>query len=104
MKKEGLREQHQTIRQQMIDLLRRSEMSALDISQCLGIMEKEVYDHLAHLCRTAQSHGQRCVIVPCQCLGCGYTFTDRKKFTRPGRCPQCKQTHIQTARFRIAAD
>ena len=104
MKKETQQEQHQTIRRQMIDLLSRSDMNALEISQSLSIMEKEVYDHLAHICRSVVTHGKKCIIVPSRCIRCGYIFANRRKFTRPSRCPQCKNTHIQTARFRIAAD
>ena len=36
----------QTIRHQMMTLLNRAEMTAIELSQILGIPEKEVYGHL----------------------------------------------------------
>jgi predicted Zn-ribbon and HTH transcriptional regulator len=68
-----------TLRQKIISLLIDEEMSAREISGEVGISEKEVYGHLSHIARSV----------------------DRKRFTRPGRCPQCKKSHIQSPRFRI---
>ncbi|MBU1902091.1 MAG: ArsR family transcriptional regulator, partial [Proteobacteria bacterium] len=38
-----------TIRQQIIDILMEREMTAIDLSQDVGIGEKEVYAHLPHI-------------------------------------------------------
>jgi predicted Zn-ribbon and HTH transcriptional regulator len=92
----------QTIRQKIIDLLNRYEMDARDLSQELGIQEKEVYSHLQHVARSVTAQKRRLIIHPSQCLHCGYVFEDRKRFTRPGRCPQCKRSHLQSPRFRIS--
>jgi len=76
-------------------------MSAREISGEVGISEKEVSDHLAHIACSIASQGKKVTIAPAICLACGYVFEDRKRFTRPGRCPQCKKSHIQSPRFRI---
>ncbi|MBU0733933.1 MAG: transcriptional regulator [Proteobacteria bacterium] len=90
-----------TIRQQIIDILMEREMTAIDLSQDVGIGEKEVYEHLPHIARSVASQGKELVIEPVRCLKCGYVFEGRKRFTRPGRCPRCRETHIQKPAFRV---
>ena len=91
----------QTKRQEIIDILSEEEMSARDISQALGIREKEVYEHLPHIARSLIPQRKRLVILPFRCLVCGHVFEERKRFTRPGRCPFCKKSRIQTPMYRI---
>jgi len=76
-------------------------MSAREISGQVGISEKEVNEHLAHIARSVASQNKRVVITPADCQTCGYVFKDRNRFTRPGRCPQCKKSHVRSPRFRI---
>jgi predicted Zn-ribbon and HTH transcriptional regulator len=44
-----------TIRQKIISLLSKEEMSAREISGEVGISEKEVSDHLSHIARSVAS-------------------------------------------------
>lgn len=90
-----------TIRQKIISLLSNEELTAREISGQVGVSEKEVNEHLAHIARSVASQNKRVVITPADCQTCGYVFEDRKRFTRPGRCPQCKKSYIQSPRFRI---
>ena len=90
-----------TIRQKIISLLGKEEMSAREVSGEVGISEKEVSEHLAHIARSVVSQDKKVTIIPANCLSCGYVFEGRKRFTRPGRCPQCKKSHIQSPRFYI---
>lgn len=90
-----------TIRQQIIELLKQDELNAIDISQVVSVREKEVYEHLAHISRSLKAKKQKLVIDPYCCLHCGYVFTDRARFTRPGRCPKCKGGHLRMATYRI---
>lgn len=92
----------QTIRQQMIDLLREREMSARELSQAIGIREKEVYEHLPHIARSLSAQRKRLIVLPFRCLGCGYVFQERKRFTRPSRCPHCKKAHLEWPVYHIA--
>jgi predicted Zn-ribbon and HTH transcriptional regulator len=91
----------ETIRQQMIAILIDKEMDARQLSQAMGIREKEVYEHLPHIARSVAAQKKKLVIQPVQCLDCGYVFKDRKRFTRPGRCPRCKKTHLDEPKYRI---
>jgi len=90
-----------TLRQKIISLLIDEEMNVREISGAVGISEKEVYGHLSHIARSVASQDKKIVITPANCLACGFVFEDRKRFTRPGRCPQCKKSHIQSPTFRI---
>jgi len=91
----------QTIRQTLIDLLSGEPLCARELSRVLGIREKEVCDHLVHIERTAGARGKKLTTLPFACLDCGFVFRDRKHFTRPGKCPRCRGTHIETPRFQL---
>ena len=85
----------------MIDLLGEFELDALAISQELRIRERDVYDHLAHVARSLRGQGRRLIINPPECLKCGYAFEGRSRFTKPGRCPKCRGTRIQSPTYRV---
>ena len=91
-----------TLRQKIISLLSETELSAWEISGEVGISEKEVHEHLSHIARSVASQNKKVLITPAICLRCGYVFENRSRFTRPGRCPQCKNSHIQSPTFRIS--
>ena len=92
----------QTIRKEIAQLLSEDDLSARDLSQAIGIREKDVYHHLAHVARSVAAQGKRLLILPFKCLACGYLFEERKRYTRPGRCPRCKKTHVEVPLYRIA--
>jgi predicted Zn-ribbon and HTH transcriptional regulator len=91
----------QTIRQKIFLLLNDKEMTAREISQAIGIREREVYEHLPHVALSATAQKRKLVVLPFGCLSCGYAFEERKRFTRPSRCPRCKKTHIETPTYRL---
>jgi hypothetical protein len=91
----------QTIRQKMFFLLNEKEMSAREISQTIGIREREVYDHLPHLALSATAQKRKLVVLPFSCMSCGYVFKQRKRFTRPSRCPRCRKSHLETPRLKL---
>ena len=90
-----------TIRQRIMILLCEEEMSAREISRATGIREKEVYEHLFHIARSAAGQGKKLIVGPFSCLSCGYIFQDRKRLNRPSRCPQCKGSHMEEPMYRI---
>lgn len=90
-----------TIRQQIIELLQKDKRDARELSQALGIREKEVYTHLPHIERTVAAQGKTFDITPPRCTSCGFEFKERNRPTRPSRCPRCKGERIESPRFRI---
>lgn len=90
-----------TIRQQLVVVLRQGGHTAHELSQLVGIPEKSVADHLAHLQRSLPAHGRRLVMTAPACLACGYAFSERQRLTRPSRCPRCRGTHLAEPVFHI---
>lgn len=90
-----------TLRQQIIELLTDREMDARELSREVGIKEKEVAEHLSSIARSLAARGEKLVIRPAECLLCGYVFENRRRFTRPGRCPRCKKSHLLNPGFYI---
>lgn len=90
-----------TIRQRMMDLLREEELDSLALSQILSIPEKEVFEHLPHVVKSLKASGEKLTVSPYLCLHCDYTFDTRARFTRPGRCPRCRNSHIRMATYFI---
>jgi predicted Zn-ribbon and HTH transcriptional regulator len=90
-----------TVRQQITELLLEQEMSAKELSRRLGVREKEIYAHLGHIAKSVAARGKKLQVPPFECLSCGYVFRGRERFTRPGRCPRCRESHIQTPVYRL---
>lgn len=90
-----------TTRQQMIELLSKEALEARELSQMLGIREKEVFEHLAHIVRSLTSRNRRLVITPSECLACGYVFSKRGRLNKPSRCYRCKKERISAPRFQV---
>ncbi|MDJ0621941.1 MAG: transcriptional regulator [Desulfocapsaceae bacterium] len=90
-----------TIRQQIQELLREGEWTALELSQELSVQEREIYDHLQHVRKSLR--GEKLQVSPYHCRSCGYIFRKRERLDRPSRCPQCRESHIGVASFTIIA-
>ena len=95
------RERDQTIRRQIGALLSEREMDVRELSQALGVKEKEVAAHLPHVARSAAAGGRRFEVTPARCELCDFVFAERRRLTRPGRCPRCRRTKVHNPSFRI---
>ncbi len=78
-------------------------LTSKDLSALVGISEKDVAEHLAHLEKSLKAQGLRLEVLPASCIRCGFAFKDRKRFTRPGACPQCRSTRIDPPAFRVTS-
>jgi len=91
-----------TPRQRMLDLLVGTRLSSHQLAQMLGIPERQVEDHLAHVVKSlARDRTRRFVLEPSTCPDCGYVFRDRTRLTRPSRCPRCHGEDITAPRYGI---
>jgi len=91
-----------TLRQQIAALLQEEPMTAMEISRAVRIPEKEVYRHLPHIQKSVAGQDKELLLTPCTCRACGFVFKERRRLTRPGRCPRCRQSRIDPPVFRIA--
>ena len=94
-------ERKQTIRQEIISYLENGHLTVRNISQSVGIMEKDVYHHLAFIEKTVRHQKKSIRFEPYYCLDCGFQFKNRKTFKKPGKCPGCKDGRIAPAVFWI---
>ena len=91
-----------TLRQRMVDLLTDTRLASHQLAQMLGIPERQVEDHLAHVVRSlARDRTRRFVLEPSSCPDCQFVFRDRVKLTRPSRCPRCHGESITAPRYGI---
>ena len=89
----------ETVRQALRRELEAGSVSARDLSVRMRISEREVLAHLPHLERSLAREGTRLVVEPAECLGCGYRFEGRSRYTTPGRCPSCRSERIAPPLF-----
>ena len=94
-------ERRETLRATLRRALSEEPQTARDLAGLVGIRERDVEEHLAHLERTLIAQGMRLVIEPAECDSCGYRFVERKRFTPPSRCPECHSERIEPPSFRV---
>jgi transcriptional regulator len=91
-------ERNETIRQELLRLLDGRELPVGVLSKEVRKSEKEIYEYLEQIGRTAALN-----ITPAECRNCGYVFAKRHRPKKPGKCPICKGTHIEQPLFSIAS-
>lgn len=92
----------QTTRQRIIELLTGAPMTSYQLARALGITERLVEEHLAHVVKTVtRDRSRRFLREPSSCLDCGFMFRDRTRLTRPSRCPHCRSEGITPPRYHI---
>jgi predicted Zn-ribbon and HTH transcriptional regulator len=90
-----------TVRQQIIQKLEASRMTAHELSRELRQSEQEILKHLPHVARSLAAIKRRLVMEPPMCLSCGFRFKKRDRMRAPSRCPLCKGEHITEPYFSI---
>ncbi len=95
------KERAETVREAIRRALLTGTATARDLSVEIGLREKEVAEHLAHLARSLPHRGERLVIEPATCIACRFAFADRARLTRPSACPRCRSTRIDPPALRI---
>ena len=96
-------ERHETIRREILSLLKANELSAKAISAEVGISEKEVYEHLDHIRKSIGKGERGFIIKPAVCRKCGFLFRKRDRLKKPGRCPVCRSETIDEPLFSISS-
>jgi predicted Zn-ribbon and HTH transcriptional regulator len=90
------------VRQRLLEALRAGPVTAKDLSRLVGIAEREVASHLAHVARSLHGQGEELAVTGPECLACGFAFPGRERTTRPARCPRCRSRRITLPEFAVA--
>ena len=91
-----------TARQRLMQALTGSLRSTRELARDLGLPEREVEAHLAHVVRSLKHDStRRFLMEPSTCHGCGFVFRERRKLSRPSRCPRCREESVVPPRFGI---
>ncbi len=90
-----------TVRQQIADMLRQPRTIS-SIAHELKLTREDVEDHVKHLVRSARSGDKDIRVEPARCRSCGFSF-GQDKITKPGKCPECKGTHLYEPLIQIKA-
>ncbi len=97
-------ERASTLRQQLRELLRSgSARTSHELSEELGVREREIAPHLEHLERSLRNEGEHLEVEPPACMACGFVFRERHRLTRPSKCPRCRATRVSPPLFRITS-
>lgn len=89
-----------TLRKDLLEHLSREPRSVSRLARELGLARGDVEDALGHMIRSARASGHDVVVLPARCRSCGFTF-DESRLTRPGRCPQCRESRIFEPQIRV---
>jgi transcriptional regulator len=90
-----------TVREALRVALAEGPATAHDLSERVGVRERDIAEHLEHLARSLAARAERLVVEPAACLRCGYVFRGRVRLTRPSACPRCRSTRIDPPVFRV---
>jgi predicted Zn-ribbon and HTH transcriptional regulator len=93
-----------TVREALLRHLREGPRTAHELSGLVGIPEKQVADHLAHVARSLRRTAEQLRVEPARCLGCGFVFRKRARLDRPSTCPVCRNQHLAPPRFAVRPD
>lgn len=92
----------QTPRQALTAVLTGTLKSSYELARLLGLSERQVEDHLAHVVRSlARDRARRFILEPSACQDCGFVFRGRTRLTRPSRCPRCRSEAVSAPRYGI---
>lgn len=90
----------QTRRQEMRTLLFERAWTLDELAARYLLPKRVIVNDLEHIARSVAPR-QRIEIQAPVCGTCGFRFKDRKRFSDPSRCPQCKNEHLRAQRLRI---
>jgi predicted Zn-ribbon and HTH transcriptional regulator len=90
-----------TLRKRMTELLERGWFTLRQVSQELGIREREALEHLEHVARSARG-STPLRVEHARCIQCGFVFRKRSRLSPPSRCPRCKSERVEPPRFTLS--
>ena len=89
-------ERDETIRKEIIGLLKIDSLPIGALSREIRQSEKEIFEHLKQIQKSMNLR-----MTPAECGSCGYVFEKRERLKKPGKCPKCRSTFIEEPLFSI---
>ena len=93
----------ETVRHEILALLKERELSAKEISAEIRVSEADVLENLEHIRLMMRKENTQILITPAFCRKCGFVFVKRDRLTKPGKCPVCRSEQIHEPRFFITS-
>lgn len=78
---------HDTVRHSIVHAIEGGPLSSKEISGLVGIPEKEVAGHLAHIRTTLHLTVREFMVQPAECVKCGFVFEKRDPARQTGQVP-----------------
>jgi len=95
-------ERNETVRKEITSVLEVfGPLTARELSAEVRVQEREVIEHLEHIRKSLAKSDRELVVTPSECRKCGFRFMDRKRLTKPGKCPSCRSTSIEEPSFKV---
>ncbi len=88
-----------TRRQQIIEILQQNRQSAQQLANYFQTELKDVIEDLQHIGKSIKP--RKLKTAPAYCRKCNFVFKERRRISRPGRCPRCKSEWIEAQMFFI---
>src|SRR6266540_5485602 len=88
----------ETLRHEILALLKVRELSAKEISAEVRVSEADVLENLEHIRLMIRKEDAQLHITPASCKKCGFVFVKRDRLTKPGKCPVCRCEQIHEPR------
>jgi len=89
-------------RKALADFLLDAPMTVAELARLAQVPMKDVVADLRHLEKSLRRGERRLVVHPAVCRKCGFAFGP-EKFTRPGKCPECRGTWITEPKMEVTA-
>jgi hypothetical protein len=90
-----------TRRQEIVRLLRDEEWSFDDLRHELALTVSTLEEDLGHIQRSVRANGARLRVRPAHCADCDFQLSSTALHP-PGRCPECRSSHLGGPWFIIA--
>jgi len=95
-------ERQETVRLEIVSVLKAfGPMTARELSTEVRVREREVIEHLEHIRKSLAKSDSELVVTPSACRKCDFVFTERKRLTKPGKCPLCRSTSVEGPSFNV---
>jgi predicted Zn-ribbon and HTH transcriptional regulator len=91
-----------TRREEIIELLKKEEMTSLELARAFQTKQKTILLDLKHIRKTLKSKSENLVVRMPFCRQCGFQFK-LTSIKEPSKCPQCDSTWIEPPAYKVIA-